>query len=117
MIKLLNSAIPVLILLVPFVLFFFIRAIINKRKTIYSYLAIILLFILITVGIFYFPLHLKFDDNIQLTVSVGRDGIIYESEDTKQTEKIMKIIEKHRFIRDVSKTLGEVSPTPAEQAI
>lgn len=115
MVKMLNFLIPVLILLAPFVLFLLIRAIVNKSQIIY--LVIMLLFSLITVGVFYFPLYLKFDDNIQLSVSVDRDSWIYKSEDTKQTEKIKKLIEKHRFIRDISKTLDGVPPTPAEQAI
>ena len=115
MVKLLNFAIPVLILIVPFVLFFFVRAIINKSK--FIYLAAMFLFILITLGVFYFPLHLKFNENIQLSVSVYRDGLIYKSEDTKQIEKIKELIEKHRFIRNVSKTLGMTSPAPSEQVI
>lgn len=115
MVKLLNFVIPMVILLLPFVLYFIIRAIIKRGKI--KNLSIILLIILLTVGTFYFPVHLKFDDNIQLSVSVERDGIIYKIEDIKQTEKIKNLIEKYRFIRDVSKTLGGVPPTPAEQAI
>ncbi len=118
MVKIINIAILLLMLLLPFILLYTIYSLIKGKPKIHRIFAIfILLGMIALITIFYVPSSMELHEQKQLTVTLHRNGQIYKIVDLEQVKEIKELVEKQKFIRSVSRTLVGSSPVPSDQYI